>query len=185
MGLSSNYSAKAISGNEIKNDSTTLLNAGNVNPALANNVTLSENMSARNNYGSTLVLPVSPVSSGNTGYGKAISAGTLNQNTEGNYIAIMLGTKIAGVTSNLMRNSASDVGQRGLTPYYVGHRRLDEQSWDYVTGIVTKGNEAGVLSAASGINGQTGRAADHSNNYPGELTFMQGGAAPVQDDYNT
>lgn len=180
-----NYYAKAISGQPIKNDSSTLLNAGNVNSVLANNVTLAENMSNANYYGSNIVKSTSPTASGNVGIGVAISNGTVNVNGEGNYIAIMLGQKIANISSTALRNSASDVGQRGLTNHFYGYRRLHETGWDYETGDVTKGGEAGTLVQASGISGTVGKGADDSIKYPGEFTSMQGGANPTQDDYNT
>lgn len=186
--LPSAYTGKAISGNAIKNDSSTLLNAGNVNPALANNLTLSENAGNQSMYGSQMVASVSPTSSGNVGIGKAISNGTFNTMTEGEYVARMLGTKIAGTNTNLLKSPAGDKGNRRPNKFQ-GYRRYHNVSWDAKTGALTKGSEAGVAVLASGINGQTGAAADHAVFKYGEgvaeLTFMQGDSDPTSTEYKT
>lgn len=181
MGLPSAYSRKAISGNEIKNDSSTLLNAGNVNPALANNITLAENTPDQLLYGSQVTASVSPTSSGNTGIGLAISNGTVNRNTDGNYIATMLGTKIAGVTTSVMRQHYGIPGDK--TNRFHGYRRLGRNSWDYQH-VITKGGNAGEFVASSGIDGRTGASADDALLYPGEFTEHRQGPNPTNDEFN-
>jgi hypothetical protein len=183
MGVPSRYSGKAISGQPVKNDCSTLLNAGNVNSALANNLTLSENAGNQNLYGSQITVSVSPTSSGNTGIGQAISNGTVNVNQDGNYIAIMLGTKIAGVTTSQLRNSAGATPRSSVIRYQ-GYRRYDNQSWNAQTGALTKGANAGVAVLPSGIDGRVGAGADDAQLYPGELTTYPNGITPINDEYN-
>lgn len=180
MALASRYYGLAVAGQPIKNDSSTLLNAGNVNPSLANNITLAENTPTHPTYGSRITVSVSPTSSGNTGIGKAISNGTVNVNTEGNYIAIMLGTKIAGITSTVMRAGYATPGS--TINRYQGYRRYGVNSWDY-NHVITKGGGAGAAVAPSGINGVTGIYADESNQLPGELTMMTGDSDPTNYNY--
>ncbi len=182
MALASRYYSKAISGNEIKNDSSTLLNAGNVNPALANNVTLAENSATNPTYGSRVTASVSPVSSGNVGIGVAIANGSFNVNTDGNYIAIMLGTKIAGTTSTVLRSAYGIPGNKNVR--YHGDRRYGVNTWDS-NHIITKHATAGNYVAASGLDGVTGAAADHGSRHPGELTFMAGDSDSQNFDYGS
>jgi hypothetical protein len=183
MGVPSRYSGKAISNQPVKNANSTLLNAGNVNPLLANNLSLSESAGNQNMYGSQMVVSVSPTSSGNVGIGKAISNGTFNVNQDGNYIAIMLGTKIAGVATSQLRNSAGSTPRSSIIRYQ-GYRRYDNQSWDAKTGILTKGPNAGAAVLPSGIDGRVGAGADDAQLYPGELTTYPNGIRPITDEYN-
>lgn len=190
MGIPTTYFTKPLTSNPVKNDSATMLNAGDTNSSV-NNLSLIERNTPQTKYGSKLGLAVSPVASGNIGTAKTISGGRFSNLEEGNYIGKRYTSTIAGTSSSLLRSGAADVagGKRGKTAYG-GERRLHITSWDAVTGAATKGGNAGDLIPASGFDGVTGFRADHANSFsstdlvPGELTFHTGKLAnPTNVDY--
>lgn len=173
--------AKAISGQPQKNNGSTIVKAGNVASSLmVNDVTLMEQTAAVVEYGSKPVLAVSPTSSGNLGTAKAISGGTFNKaNTPGVYIAKKLATTINGSANTVLLSGGSDFGGARGVNSLTTTRRLDEDSWNAVTGDVTKGANAGDLVSFG---------ADHAVLYstydvPGELTYKTGAPLPVNDNY--
>lgn len=174
---------KAITANPQKNDGSTIVKAGAVasTDLNINNRTLLQNTSGTVEYGSKVVAAgASPASSGNLGRGPGITGGTFNKgNTAGVYIAKKLSTTINGSANNVLLSGASDFGGARSVNSLTTTRRLDEDSWDYVTGRVTKGNNAGDLVSFG---------ADHTvlystNDVPGELTYRTGAPLPVNDNY--
>jgi hypothetical protein len=173
---------KAISGNPQKNNGCTIVKAGEVaNADLAVNArTLRDNVSGEVSYGSKVVLAVSPTSSGNLGTFKGLTNGTFNKgNTPGVYIAKKLATTINGTANNVLLSGGSDFGGARSVNSLTTTRRLDEDSWNAVTGAVTKGANAG-----DSVDFGTDHAVLYStNDVPGELTYKTGAPLPVNDNY--
>jgi len=163
---------KAITANPQKNDGSTIVKAGAVasTDLNINNRTLLQNTSGTVEYGSKVVAAgASPASSGNFNKG----------NTAGVYIAKKLSTTINGTANTVLLSGASDFGGARSVNSLTTTRRLDPDSWDYVTGRLTKGNNAGDLVSFG---------ADHTvlystNDVPGELTYRTGAPLPVNDNY--
>jgi len=172
------YYTTAIANQPIKNKGGTLLNAGNVAPALANNLTLANN-AYKSGYGSRPILAVSPESSGNIGTTKPISAGRFGEMEKGKYVAMVIGTRIAQTNNTILASTGSDFGRKnGLINAYYGDRRLNITAWNAATGAATYGANRGVLTTFGADD-----AATPTNAIPGELQYMAGGKNPVQDNY--
>lgn len=184
MGIPTTYWQKAITGNVVKQDSATMLHAGDSNSAV-NNLSLVENQSVQLQYGAKLGLATSPASSGNIGAIKTISAGPFSNLEAGKYIAKKLTSTIAGQSNTFLRSGAADVGLRAPVHKFYGYQRLNITSWDYVTGEATVGGAAGATVLASGTNGVTGKAADQAYGPPGELVYRTGKSTPTQDDFKS
>lgn len=165
----------AISGLPTKNNSGSVLHAGNVTRADMSNLTLAEN-------GSLHPQPrVVASATANIGTTKAISGGTFAYVNE-EFIAKVLTGTINGSTNTVLRSGASAVGSKRTdkpTPY----ERLDITSWDY-QGAVTLGNGAGDSVLVSGIDNVTGARADNGV-YQAEFTHSGPGVTPTNNDYPT
>lgn len=171
---------KAISGNPQRNNGGTVVKAGNItsNGPITSQRTLMNN-AMEDGYGSKVILAVSPTSSGTLGTfnGKTIFA---NPVANGVYHGVKLTSVINGSTDGAYAISAgaADAGNRRYPTPITSTRRLDETSWDYVTGDVTKGGNAGAVSSFGADH-----AATPTNAIPGELTYKTGALIPVNDDY--
>lgn len=129
---------------------------------------------------------------------------TVNDTTEGDYrelsgsFSTMVqgrfigrytsGGFVANVANDVMRSPASNYHRNHNHPTN-SHRRLDEESWDYVTGAVTKGSDAGAEVVyidpliSGGADDAVDSAAHPTYAVPGELVYMSGSLIPTQDDY--
>jgi hypothetical protein len=166
----------AISGLPTKNNSGSVLHAGNVTRADMSNLTLAEN-------GSLHPQPrVVASATANIGTTKAISGGVFAYDNEGFIAKVLTGT-INGSTNTVLRSGASSVGSKRTdkpTPY----ERLDITSWDYVSGSDTVGGGAGDSVLVSGIDNVTGARADNGV-YQAEFTHSGPGVTPTNNDYPT
>jgi len=167
----------AVSGLPTKNNTGSVLNAGNVTRDNMSNLTLSENGS---NHPQPTVVSSATANIGTT---KAISGGTFAYNNP-DFIAKVLTGTINGSANTVLRSGASSFGSKRTdkpTPY----ERLDITSWNAVTGADSVGAGAGNTVLVSGINNVTGAAADHvwSTN-AGEFVY-DGPDTPTQADFPT
>ena len=172
-------SQKAISGNTQKNNGATILQAGNyTSGAVTNKVTLRAN-AIEDGYGSKVIEKASQGTfNAATTFGRKMSAG--------DYIMKRVTTTVNGVANTFLRSGAADAGAKRYPTPINYTRLLDEDSWDYVTGAVTKGgnegNQSNFVNPATG--GTAADVAAHGTNaVPGELVYRTGAKLPVQDDY--
>lgn len=156
---------KVIDGNPQKNNGATFFHS---NSTEYNDLRFSERGNGK--------LPLSPVS----GYTQAaISGGTFANNSQGIFRGYT--SEIAGQASSVARFTDKKVDVvRGFRQY----ERLDVESINALTGVVTYGENNGDIVLASGIDGTTGVNADHAISVlPGELVYQKGSINPVQADY--
>lgn len=174
---------KIVNANPYKNDGATVLLGGNAvttgqRPNISYNLTLQTN-AYDTQYGSHPVLAVSPNSSGNLGTTKILSGGVFGKLTEGNYTIRGLPTTLAGaVSSSVLVSGASDWGVRKPIPKLETTRALGVNSWDYVTGAITKGGTAG-----DSVSFGNDTAARPTNAVPGKLVYFTGNPVPVSANY--
>jgi hypothetical protein len=178
----------AISSNPVRNNSATILGAGNVSNTTTTNVlSLADNMV----HDKTTVLEAVQVgSSGNLGTFKPLSAGKFAAPmTAGNYIARGLTNQtLAGAISYTVYTACSNTEARQAIMRFKGYQRLHITSWNAVTGAASYGAQRGVTTLASGIDGKTGVLADSAANptaaVPGNLTYMVKGTEATNDEYS-
>jgi hypothetical protein len=178
-----------ISGQPVRNNGATILNAGNHDGVnITNSLSLSDNAANKYQYGSKV--PLSTGEAGSSG-----NVGTIVPFAGDDFASKPEGFLLRGYTSgqNIMGDAdggisaASDVGLRRPVHRFYGYQRLNITSWDYVTGAATVGGNAGVTVLASGLDGVTGQLADDAANptnaVPGEFVYRDGSANPIQDEY--
>lgn len=172
---------KAITANAYKNNGGTVLGAGNVNTStnpITKVVSVKDN-AIFDGYGTKVIKAVSPNSSGNLGTVACFTNGTFNyQNQARTFLIKGYCSTINGTANDSLKFSASDKGFRRPIHFLERSRRLDEDSWDYETGDVTKGGQEGALVSYSADH-----AARPTDSVPGELTYKTGKLAPINDDY--
>jgi hypothetical protein len=173
---------KAISGNLTKNKGATVLGAGAVDGRVVTNAILltTNNAGAQGQIGSRVFLAVSPASSGNTGTKTAIT-GNFAKMVKGQYLIPGYSQQIAGVANTILSTPAADWKRtNGLTlVQIIKYQRLDITSWNAVTGVATKGVNAGStvsLAVDKAAQETTGRL-------PAGLVYMVTGLTPTQDNY--
>lgn len=171
---------KAISGNSYKTkNSCTIFNAGNASVsdnagAVTNNFTIRSSIQQLGSRYGTVI----PAVSSTAGTAKPISAGTYRNFDNSYFVAKVIGTKIAGVATTLLRSGTSEFGQRRISALKIGDRRYNVTSWNYATGRPTKGGNAGDNYTFGSSDDSRGTAAE-----PGEIVYMKGGLTPYQDGY--
>lgn len=172
---------KVINSNPQKNNGGVVLNGGNVNTSnspITRNHTLREN-AVNDGYGSVVVKATSPAQSGYTGGILAVAGGNFaHQMVAGEYLIRGYSSKVNGSTNNAIKFPASDKGIRRPIHLLERSRRLHETAWDYVTGDVTKGGNAGDLVSYSSDD-----AARPTMAVPGALIYKTGKLTPVTDSY--
>lgn len=161
----------------VKNDGSTILNAGNVAATTVNNLPIRSAI-YKSVQGSHPVLAVSPTSSGNLGTLKIKSNGAFGKLTEGQYNVRLLGTTIGGVSTNVLKSGASDWGVRRPIHKLESGRRLHITSWNYATGAATYGGSRGAS-----VSFGTDDAANPTLAVPGALTFFTGKPVPSATNY--
>lgn len=181
--MTASHLGNCVAGQPIKNNGTTVLGGGNAVttgrlPNVTKNVSILANLTNDHRYGSHPVLAVSPTSSGNLGTIKAVSAGTFGKQTSGQYMARLLGTKIAGVNTSVLKSGASDFGVRKPIPRLEKTQYVGITSWDYVTGRATFSVNKGVSESFG-----TDNAARPTNAVPGKLVFFTGKPVPSATSY--
>jgi len=178
----------AVSGNSYKNNGGFIKKAGNKasdSPITASRSLLEDGITTQ--YGSKVVL-----SSGSTG--SSGNLGTFNAVTtfaypmqEGQYIIRKNTPYVNGTANTLLTSCASDVGIRRSIPKLETTRSLGSgclTSWDYETGAITKGANAGAEVEFKQSGGSlSDDAASPTDAVPGELTYKTGKKLPVNDEY--
>jgi hypothetical protein len=177
----------AVSGNAYKNNGGTIKKAGSASTTtgpITSARTLMQDAAATQ-YGSKVVLSSgSTGSSGNVGTANAVT-NFAYQMVAGRYIMKKNTSYVNGSANTFLTSCASDVGGKGP----VNPARLETAralgsgyltSWDYETGAITKGANAGQTMSFG--NDHAARPSDAT---PGELTYKTGSPTPTdwQDDY--
>ena len=153
----------AVSAQPYRNNGGTILKGGNGANTEFDSLTELSNANSHKGYGSVPFAPTGVNSSGNIGARLAKNGGTFAlKMSEGQFIAMVMGTTINGSASNLMKIPAADYSQRRDVNSFVSYQRLHITSWNAVTGAATKGAQNGTSVQASGIDGTVGRNADTS-----------------------
>lgn len=130
-----------------------------------------------------------PVNSSTVGTKKPVTGGTFGFDTDfsdrGTILAVLTNTKISGVASTLLTSPTGYIG--GTPPYPIarGFYRWHRTSWDYVTGALTVGGNAGdsFTFIAAETGGAKNNEAFPTKAVPGKLVYRDGSADPVQDEY--
>lgn len=168
----------AVAGQPKKNNSTTILNAGNVTRTDVENLTLATN-AVRHTSPRVVESP-----SQNIGVTYAISGNPVQYDPPASeWVAKVLSSTVGGASNTVLQGGASDVGNV-RTDKGVGHERLDITSWDYETGAATFGAGRGVNIVQSGIDNTTGPTADNAFNQA-EFTYFGPGNSATNVDFPT
>jgi hypothetical protein len=178
-------STQAVTSGAARNNGGTVKKAGNANTTTGP-ITVSRTLiddAIRNRYGARVALSSgSTGSSGNVGTFNAITTFAYDM-VAGRYIMKKATPFVNGVASTLLTTGASDFsgGPKGNPPLLETARALGSgylTSWDYETGAITKGaNAGGTMSFGND------HAARPSDATPGELQYKTGAKLPVEDDY--
>ena len=176
-------STQAVTSGGAKNNGGTMKKAGSANtttgPITAVRTLMDDAVTTP--YGSQVTLSSgSAGSSGNLGTASAFT-NFAYQMVPGRYIMRKNTQYVNGSASTLLTSCASDVGIRRSIPGLETTRVYGSgylTSWDYETGAITKGANAGQTASF----GQD-HAARPSRATPGELVYKTGAKLPVQDDY--
>jgi len=119
------------------------------------------------------------------GVRKPYSAGTFLYQVKNKYVIRSVSDTISGVTTNIVRLVGSDYNRVAHSPSR-GNRRYNITSWNYVTGAATKGVNAGDQVNFHDIaanNDNLSVEVMAPNVIPGEFTYRNGSANPVNADY--
>jgi hypothetical protein len=173
----------AVTGNAVKNNGGTMKKAGDANTTtgpITNSRTLMQD-AVKSPYGAKVALSSgSAGSSGNVGTHSAFTNFAYEM-VAGRYIMRKQCPYVNGSASTLLTSCASDVGIRRAIPKLETTRALGSgylTSWDYETGAITKGANAGQETSFG-----EDHAARPTNAVPGELQYKTGAKLPVEDDY--
>ena len=174
----------AVSGNATKNNGGTVKKAGNTNtstgPITATRTLMQDAVAV--SYGSKVSLSSgSAGSSGNLGTFNAITTFAYPM-VAGRYIMKKNTSYVNGSASTFLTSCANDGQSKSIalleTTRAMGSGYLT--SWDYETGAITKGANAGAAVSFGEDN-----AARPTDAVPGELTYKTGSPTPTnwQDEY--
>jgi len=174
----------AVSGNATKNNGGTIKKAGSASTTtgpITSSRTIMDD-ATKNGYGAKVVLSSgSTGSSGNLGTANAIT-NFAYQMVAGRYVMKKANGFINGTASTLLNSCASNsAGRMRAIPFLETTRAMGSgylTSWDYETGAITKGANAGAAVSFGEDN-----AARPTDAVPGELQYKTGAKIPVQDEY--
>lgn len=176
-------STQAVTSGAAKNNGGTVKKAGAANTTTGP-ITVSRTLmqdAKTTAYGAKVSLSSgSTGSSGNVGTANAVT-NFAYQMVAGRYIMKKNTSYVNGSASTLLTSCAADVGGRRSIPKLETTRALGSgylTSWDYETGAITKGANAGGLTSFG--NDHAARPTDAT---PGELQYKTGAKLPVEDDY--
>ena len=101
------------------------------------------------------------------------------------YIGMVIGKDSAGRAINVLRSPGADTAYRKAIAAAAGNYRYNITSWDYVTGIATKGGSAGASVTYTNISSGSALASEPAPTraIPGELTYSIGTNVPTMADY--
>lgn len=112
-------------------------------------------------------------------------SGIFNGLTANCYIGMVIGKDTSGNAINSLRSPAADTAYRKAIAAANGNYRYNITSWDYVTGVATKGGSAGASVTYTNISSGSALATEPSptRTVPGELTYSIGTNVPTMADY--
>lgn len=179
----------SISGNTQKNNGATIYRAGNIDTTgpVTNDFTVSENLGGVRSYGATVLEAGGyPAQSGNLGTFRPLSAGRFGEMETGQYVAKILGTRIAQTDDTFLRSGAAQTSSRRSLHYARGNRRYNITDWSVVSGVPTYGGSQGALVTYVDPADGTAQAMEPfpTNAVPGELVFLVTGLTPSQNNYS-
>ena len=168
------------------NDGGTILHAGTIASTRWSNLTLATTTIDDGNYGSKVVeAGGTPGQSGNLGTFKPLSSGFFGNMEAGQYVAKVIGTRIARTDNTFLRSGAAETASRTSLHYARGNRRYDITDISAFSGVVSKGGSEGALFTY--VDPVGGASQTHepfpTDAVPGELVYMVTGATPQQDNY--
>lgn len=172
---------KAISSNAIKNNGATVPRGGAIvsgGPVTSAPDNLTQGYTSKG-VGGTQVISQTGA---NIGTQKAVTANAFARTmVAGQYVMMRYGY-IAGSATNFLNSGAADFGRRSIH-YKENRRTYHITSWDYETGVATKG-------ASTNDTFNDDHAARPTRAIPGELTITDHGlattgslAVPLNTDY--
>ena len=167
---------KVISGNPIHNNGGSIVKAGTQPTGSKTNSVGFAVLNSGEHQVNKVYQAVSPISSGNIGTSTILSARRFGKQEKGQYIAMIIGNKIANVADTSMQGGASDQVRKPIQ-FTESTRAINITSWDYVTGAATYGANRG-----SGVSFGTDKASHPSGAVPGRLVYSLGGT-PTQLSY--
>jgi hypothetical protein len=169
----------AVSGNVTKNDGGTLLHAGTIASSRFANLTIATTTDNSKTYGSTVILDAT------YGTHKPLSAGVFGQMEVGQFVAKVLGTRIAQTDNTFLRSGAAETASRRALHFARGNRRHDITDISAFTGVATQGGSKGALFTY--VNPEGGGSVTTeplpTDAVPGRLVYMVTGKIPDQDTY--
>ena len=175
----------AVGATVAKNDGGTILHAGTIASSRWANLTLATTTDNLNPYGSVVFQAVSPDSSGNIGTFRPLSAGVFGKMEVGQFVAKVLGTRIAQTDNTFLRSGAAETSSRTSLHYGRGNRRYDIVDVSAFSGVVSKGGNEGDLFTY--IDPETGNSQPFepfpTDSIPGRLVYRTGSKIPTQDTY--
>ena len=187
-------STQAVTSGSAVNNGGTIKKAGNANTTTGP-ITVSRTIlqdAVRTTYGAQVKLSSgSTGSSGNLGTASAFT-NFAYQMVPGRYIMKKSTGYVNGSANTLLTSCAADVGIRRAIPKLETTRAMGSgylTSWDYETGAITKGANAGAVvnyidpMTAGGATASTDAAANPTDAVPGELAYKTGAKLPVADEY--
>lgn len=177
---------RAVSANPILIDIGTVLHVGNTDNAIVQDLSLAATTPSPSiKLGSSLTLAVSPSESGNIGGNRALAAGRFSLHEDEEYVAKVIGKRIAQTDQTTLRSGSSDyVGNKDFH-FGEGNRAYGVESIARFTGTVTYNTHRG-----SGFNywdGEAGAEVDFeilpTDAVPGRLVYRDGSPTPILDTY--
>lgn len=175
-------STQAVTSGAAKNNGGTVRKPGG--NSTTGPITVSRTLiddAVRTTYGAKVSLSSGTAgSSGNLGTYNAVTTFAYPM-VAGRYIMKRNTPYINGVASSLLTSGAGDFGHRQNPAVLETTRALGSgylTSWDYETGAITKGANAGNSESFGNDN-----AARPTNAIPGELAYKTAAEVPVQDEY--
>ncbi len=178
-----------VSGNAQKDRGGTILNGGNITtggqrPTVTYNLSLATDLfDVRRISGKVIIAGGTPNQSGNLGTIKPLSATNFGKMVRGQYVAMVIGTQIAGVANSVLNIPGSEFAglrKHGFTytPTYK-YQYLSISAWNYETGRATYSGLQGLTVTLPLDSGATGMGQGN----PGWLTYLQGGLIPLNTQY--
>ncbi len=168
------------------NDGGTILHAGTIASTRWSNLTLATTTIDNGKYGSLVIeAGGSPGQSGNLGTLKPLSAGVFGKMEVGQFVAKVLGTRIAQTDNTFLRSGAAETASRTSLHYGRGNRRYDIIDVSAFSGVVSKGGNEGALVTYIDPEDGTTQAFEPfpTDAVPGRLVYMVTGKTPQQDTY--
>lgn len=175
--------SQAVTSGAARNNGATVVYGGNVdNSNTVTNAPGIDHVGFRSGISGN-----APVLSSTLGTHKPFSAGTFAyQMEEGKFVGKRLGEELSGVANDVLLSGGGYKGTRSAIHWLTTTRALGVNSWDYVTGAITKGGTAGdEISFGNDVAATPSRAVpgrlvitDHSKAKSGAL------AVPLSTSYS-